>query len=93
LSKTSDVAESKTLASTTFPMHLSTETNTTEVRGRYQVAGRPRRVGGVRQQAVEAAEGGASPSPRDTVWSGASEVRTSERLRDGRPVGSVEPPQ
>ena len=63
----------------------------------YQVAGRPpavrvRRVSGVRQQAVEAGKGGASPRENPAVGSEVSEVRITERLGHGRPIGSVEPP-
>ena len=51
-----------------------------------------RRIGGVRQQAVEAGKGGASPSKNPAVRSEVSEVRITEGLRHGRPIGSVEPP-
>ena len=61
-----------------------------------QVAEGPRavrRVGGVRQQAVEVGKGGAAPRKNPTVWSEFSEVGITERLRHGLPIGSVEPPE
>lgn len=63
--------------------------------GGYQVAERPRapprREGRAREQAVEGAQGGASPRPRrdPAAWSEAPEVRR----RRGRAVGPAGPPE
>lgn len=61
-----------------------------------RVSGKPRavrRVGRVRQEAAEAAEGTPIPGRDTTVRSESSEERAEERFRHARPVGSVQPPE
>jgi len=51
------------------------------------------RVGRVRQEAAEAAQGDAIPGQYATVRSEASEESAKERFPHARPVGSVQPPK